>query len=249
MASVIETGFAKIVANFDQLIKSILGIGAEYSPSNPELTPDAMQKKSSVCKAAIETVTIALFAFRSAVKAREIAFNSLGSLSTRILNTLRVSGNSEESVAIAQTYVRRINGRRAKEKRTETEKQADLEAGIQYREISSSQMSFDSRLENFGMLVKIVSGVPSYKPNEAELKLETLNALLSSLTVKNETVRTASSALFKARAHRNDMIYNEATGLVDMALDAKTYLKAAFGPASPQYKEVSGLNFKRVSKN
>jgi hypothetical protein len=36
------------------------------------------------------------------------------------------------------------------------------------------------------------------------------------------------------------------TGLVDLALDTKTYLKGAFGTKSPHYLEVSGLEFKRM---
>ena len=57
---------------------------------------------------------------------------------------------------------------------------------------------------------------------------------------------SATSDLFKARARRNELLYKEMTGLVDLALDTKTYLKGAFGTKSPHYLEVSGLEFRRM---
>ena len=43
---------------------------------------------------------------------------------------------------------------------------------------------------------------------------------------------------------RNKILYEENTGLVDIALDSKTYIKSVFGSTSPQYKQVSKLYFK-----
>lgn len=249
MASAIETGHAKVMANFDQLVTSVKGIGTDYNPSNPTLTIESLQKTSSGCKEAMNAVGNALLTFRTTIKARESAFAQLSQLSTRILNSLKASDTSGKSDEIAKSYVRKIHGRRAKAKRTEDEKKADAEAGIQYKEISASQMSFDMRLENFRMIVELISVIPAYQPNEKDLKTETLKLLAEELSSKNESVRSASANLFKARALRNEIMYKEATGLVDIALDAKTYLKAAFGSSSYQYKEVAGLLFKRLSKN
>ena len=42
--------------------------------------------------------------------------------------------------------------------------------------------------------------------------------------------------------------YNENTGLVDVALDSKTYIKSIFGATSPQYKQISKLRFIRPKR-
>jgi len=52
--------------------------------------------------------------------------------------------------------------------------------------------------------------------------------------------------LSNARITRNDILYKPNTGLVDIAIDTKTYIKSVFGASSPQYKQVSGLEFKTV---
>jgi Flp pilus assembly protein TadG len=247
--AITETGHAKILVNFDQLIKSVSGLGSVYSPSKKELTLEGLQQTAKTAKEAMEAAAKAVLTYRSTVKRRETAFDPISKLATRIFNTLKVYDKTEKKDEIAKLYLRKIHGRRLREKRTDDEKKIDLEAGIQYKEISASQMSYDQRLENLSMLINLAASSPSYTPNEKELQSESLKALLNELQKLNEAVRVATSDLFKARARRNEILYKEASGLVDIALDTKTYLKGAFGTSSDQYKEVASISFKRFNRN
>jgi hypothetical protein len=105
-------------------------------------------------------------------------------------------------------------------------------------------MSFDNRIENFDKLIMLLSSVPFYNPNEEELKIETLKALYNQLKEKNTEVILPIVQLSNSRISRNKILYKENTGLVDIALDSKTYIKSVFGATSPQYKQVSRLYFK-----
>lgn len=249
MVSAIESGHAKIVANIDRLIAWVLKLGKDYAPSNPSIFIEAMQADCAGCKKALDDVGTAALEFRMAVKQRELAFENLSTLASRIFNTLKASDKTGKSDETARLYVRKIQGRRATVKRTAEQKKADIESGITYNEVSASQMSYDGRVENFAMLVKLALSTPSYAPNETDLKGETLKATLELLKQKNAAVISASTGLFKARAVRNELMYREATGMVDRALDAKTYLKGAFGSKSPQYREVSSLSFRKLIRN
>jgi hypothetical protein len=40
-------------------------------------------------------------------------------------------------------------------------------------------------------------------------------------------------------------LYADGTGLVDLALLVKKYIKSLFGADSPQYEQISGLKFRR----
>src|SRR5512133_2336737 len=188
MAQISESGHAKIVANFDRLIESVSKMGKDYSPSNPALLIEALQNSSANCKKAMDAVGTAALAYKAAVKQRETMFEPLNKLTTRIFNTLKACDKTGKSDETAMIYVRKIQGRRATPKRTEEEKKADIESGIKYQEVSASQMSFDSRVENFGMLVKLVSGTTSYTPNEPDLKAASLQAHLETLKQKNAAV-------------------------------------------------------------
>ena len=41
-------------------------------------------------------------------------------------------------------------------------------------------------------------------------------------------------------------LYNPLSGLVQTALDVKKYVKSVFGASSPQFKQVSGLEFSNI---
>ena len=109
-------------------------------------------------------------------------------------------------------------------------------------------MSYDNRLDNLDKLIKLLASVALYTPNEAELKVTALTALYNDLKAKNAAVVAAITPLSNARISRNDILYKPNTGLVDIALDTKTYIKSLFGATSSQYKQVSKLEFKAVKK-
>ena len=244
MASTVETGHAKNVANFDELIAFIAGYGTAYNPTKATLKLTALQALSTSAKNSINAVNAALPAYSNAVSAREAAFEPLSKLITRVNNALKATDTTQQVDESAKTLVRKIQGARASDKATEAEKSTAQAEGKEIKEISSSQMSYDNRLDNFDKLIKLLASVALYAPNEADLKVATLTTLYNDLKTKNTAVITASTPLSNARIARNAILYNPNTGLVDIALAAKTYIKSLYGATSPQYKQVSKLEFK-----
>lgn len=239
-----ESGHEKNVANLDVEISTAQGIGEEFLPSNPLLRIDSMLNLSSNCKNAMNAVREAFAIFKTAVTVRAEAFSKLPVLVTRILNTLIASGASTGTIDAAKSITRKILGKRAKAKMTEDEKKAADEAGKEVREASSSQMSFDNQVGNFSQLIDFLSK-QNYSPNEKDLQIESLKAFLAELKQKNAAVMEAATALYNARAFRNDLMYKEDTGLVSVARDFKAYIKGAFGASSAHFKKVSGLEFRK----
>ena len=243
MSSTSETGHAKNVANLDDLISFATGYAAAYNPSKTSIKLAALQALSTNAKAAINTVSTVEPAYKNAVAAREAGFEPLSKLITRVMNALKATDTTEQVDESAKTLVRKIQGVRATAKKTEEEKKALAAEGKETKEISSSQMSYDSRLDNFDKLIKLLTSVTLYAPNEADLKVAALTALYTDLKAKNAAVLTATMPLSNARIYRNDVLYKDNTGLVDITVDVKTYIKSVFGATSPQYKQVSGLKF------
>jgi len=243
MASISETGHAKNVANFDDLISFVLGYGTDYNPSKPSIKSDSLQTLSGYAKKAIDGVNAALPAYSNAVAAREAAFAPLSKMVTRALNALKATDTSDQVDDSAKTLARKIQGKRATSKKTEAEKKAESEAGKEIVEISSSQMSYDSRLDNLDKFIKLLASVSLYAPNEEDLKVTSLTALYNNLKTKNIAVVNATVPLNNARISRNEILYKENTGLVDIAIDTKTYIKSVFGATSPQFKQISKLQF------
>ena len=243
MASTSETGHAKNVANFDELISFVTGYRESYNPSKATIKLDALKALSDHAKNSINAVSSMEPAYKSAVAAREVVFIPLSKLTTRIMNSIKATDTTVQVDENARTLVRKIQGVRATAKKTEDEKKALAEKGKEVVEISTSQMSYDSRLDNFFKLIQLLSSVPEYNPNETELKIEHLNTILDDLKAKNAAVVESYIPLSNARIRRNDLLYKENTGLYDVALDVKNYIKSVFGATSPQYKQVSKIKF------
>ena len=199
-------------------------------------------------------------AYSSAVDAREILFDPLSKLITRIMNSLKSSEVTEQIVTDAKTIARKVTGKRATPKSKKaldafiesthegaktTENAATTAETEEHKEISSSQMSYDNRLDNLSKLVNLLSSETGYAPNETELKVATLNTMLTTMKAKNTAVINAITALSNARIERNKILYKDGTGVYDVAQDVKAYIKSVFGTTSPEYKQVSKLKFSK----
>lgn len=240
MASNSETGHAKNVANLETLISFLTAYGTTYNPSRDAIKIIALQTLLTNAKAALKAINAAQPNFSNAVAAQELAFEPLSKLITRVNNALKATDTSEQVDESAQTIIRKLQGRRATPKVQNTEGQVE-------NQISTSQMSYDNRIENLDRLIMLLTTVPEYNPNEEELKVSTLTVLYNDLIAKNAAVLAANVPLSNARIARNEILYKENTGLVDTTADVKTYVKSVFGATSPQYKQISKLAFKTIN--
>lgn len=242
MSTISETGHAINVANLETLITSVTAFGASYNPAKTSLKIPALTGLLTTAREALNAVNVAQSAYSNAVDAREVAFEPFGKLITRVNNALKASDTTPQVDESAQTIFRKLQGKRAGVKLSDQEKDTD-ENGKEANQISTAQLSYDSKLENLDKLIMLLESTPPYAPNEEDLKVASLKALYTSLKTTNTEVLTTSIQLSNARINRNEILYKPITGLVDIASDTKTYLKSVFGATSPQYKQISKLKF------
>jgi len=247
-----ESGHAKNASNFEQLISYCVGYGANYNPSKVSIKVASMNTLLATARTSITNEEDKHNAYKIAIDAREILFapTVLSKLVTKIMNALKSSDVTEQKIADALTYTRKLQGRRAKPKIKNSnlpigEPVPGAEILIEHEEknISASQMSYDNRLDNFSKLVNLLSTEAGYAPNETSLKVITLNTLLTDMKAKNTAVINAITTLSNARVDRNKVLYKDLTGLFDVAMSSKAYIKSVFGATSPEYKQVSKLKF------
>lgn len=248
MASTSETGHAKNLANLETLTVDLSTFGTAYNPSKAAIKIPALQAFAVTCRTSITGVNTAIAAYGNAVAARELAYAPVSKLTTRIINALKATDVSDQVIDNAKTFARKIQGTRASAK-TKANPDADPNAAIEAipaepRQISTSQMSYDSRLDSLEKLIKVLASNPLYAPNENDLKVATLTTLYNDLRTKNTAVVTAAAQLAAARIARNELFYNPSTGIVALAAEVKSYVKSLFGASSPQYRQISVLQFK-----
>lgn len=241
-----ETGHAKNVANFGTLIMTVEALGPTYNPSRTTITLVALQEKKSAADELLAVVNSKLGTYNKAIADRESLFEPFGRLITRVINSLRASEASPAMISSVESIVRKLQGRRASSPATPSE--STTEAGTTSGKISSSQMSFDSRIQNFDRLIQLLANIPEYNPNEEDLKLASLTSYYQAFQEVNAIAVAAAGSLANARIERDGILYSPGTGLVDVALSVKSYIKSLYGATSPQYKQVSGLLFRSVKK-
>lgn len=233
--SVSETGHAKNIANFETEIAFCIGYGAEYNPANVDLKIASLQTKSEAAKIKLRTVKDTKEPFDSVTGARHITFIPLRPFVTRVLNALIALDAPPTVIKDAKTLARKINGKRASNK-TETEQNST---------ISVSQQSYDRLADTFEQLIVLLQNASAYNPNETDLQITALQTVLDSLNAANTAVRNASVPYSNAIIARNVELYAPETGLVEIAQDVKKYVKSVYGATSPQYRQISGIVFRK----
>ena len=244
MSSTSETGHAKNVANFQDLISFCNGYGASYNPNKASITLAALGTKQTDAITALAAVNTNIPASTNAINQREIVFNPLNKLITRVLNAVAASDVSKQVIDDVKTITRKLQGKRATPKIPTIIDDPTTPANESQKSISASQMSFDQRIQNMDKLIQLLTSLPGYKPNEPELSIAALTTLFNNMIAANTAAINAYTPLSNARIERNKILYNEITGLVTVAANVKTYIKSLFGATSPQYKQVSKLKFK-----
>ena len=206
MASTSEQGHNRNAVNFETLIINCTSYGTTYNPSKAALKITAMQAQLATAKNSVTTMNALTPAYKNAVTARITAFKPFDKFITRVNNALKASDTTKEVKDLAQTIVCKLQGRRATPKMTEEQKKVAFDAGKEIIEISASQMSYDSRIDNLDKYIKLLSSVAAYAPNEADLKISALTALYTDLKAKNMAVINSETPLNNARITRNDIM-------------------------------------------
>ena len=243
MASTSETGHAKNVANFEDLISFCTGYGVTYNPSKVAIKLPGLTTVLTNSNAALQAVKVAKTTYDNATNARELAFKPLKPLSTKIVNALAATDATTQTVDDAKTTNNKIQGKRATAVKEPAPAAADV-AVAPVKTASTSQQSYDKLIDHLAQLIQTLTAEPKYLPNENELKVATLNTMLTDLRTKNTAVINATTALSNARIARDKVLYADDLGLVDTARDVKQYVKSLFGAPSPQFKQISGLEFR-----
>lgn len=242
MASTSETGHAKNIANFQTLISFCKSYGDSYNPVKESLKIANLETLYTDANQKLAETQNKKTLFDNATDQRAIAFKELNPLATKIVNSLAVSGVSKLTVENAKGFNKKLQGKSAKSTEApQTAKEGEPTA----KTISTSQQSYDSKIAHFSNMLQVLTESGEYNPNEEALKTATLQNKLADLQEKNTTLINAYTDYSNAKIARDQKLYDPLTGLVQTAQEIKLYVKSVFGATSPQYKQVSGVQFTR----
>ena len=239
-----ESGDQKLLGNYRKLI-DLVSADANYNSANADITKAALAAHYTGSLAALDDVAAKNAPSKIAINDRQSAYEPLSGLMRRSFSMLKASGASKAVQDDAQTNLRKVTGARKSAKIKDNPATPAVEGEKQH---SASQMSFENRRGNLSAYVAILANVPSYNPNENDLKVSSLQALMADLDAKNNAVSTTFVPLSQARGVRDGMLYLNDDSVVNRALLVKAYVNAAFGKDSQLFKQIKGLEFKRQNR-
>lgn len=243
MKSTSETGHAKNVANFQNLIEFVTEYGTTYNPSKESLKLPQLISLKKTAENALNDVVTKNTIYNGKVNERISAFSNLKSLSTRLINALQTTDATKETVANAKAFNKKMQGKKSSSVQIHNDPNTPAP-----NTISTSQQSYDQLVQHLVGLKSVLEIEPSYSPNETDLQVVTIETLISDLNAKNTAVTNAYASVSNSRIARNEILYTSNNSVVEIANEVKKYIKSVFGATSPQFAQVKGIEFTKARK-
>lgn len=240
MASTTETGHNKNVANFSRAYQIFEEMGSLYNPTNPNLQLANLAPIKTQLAGTITFLNEKKPVYKNAVADREIEIAPLGKLTTRTLNfakSINISLTDKENLT---SQAKKIRGDIKPKKVNPDTSESDA--------ISTSQMSYDSRIANLRTYTSQLASHPEYVPNETEIQIASLQTYHERLDTLSGLVNSAGNSLITARKDRNNILYFNDTNIIQLIRDIKSYLKSLGQAGEPYYKALVKLQFKDIKK-
>ena len=235
MSSTSETGHARNVANLQKLTEQVK-VYTLYNPPVDNLKIVNLETLYTDATTKLGEVEEKRNANKNAITLRQSAFENLKSTCTRIVNQLDILGLPQGTIDQAKSLNRVIQGGQKKTVTTD-------ENGEPGNTISTSRQSYTQQAENFGILLQLLSTISAYNPNEDELKLTNLTTFQTSLVSSTQAVDQTEAQLNNKLIERDQILYADGTGLYSIAQNVKKYVKSIYGATSPEYTNVSSIEF------
>ncbi|TYB72679.1 hypothetical protein ES676_10935 [Bizionia saleffrena] len=236
MSKQYETGHAKNVANLQKLIEQVT-VYTEYNPSVVNLTIASLNTLYSTALTVLTEIKEKRNDNKYAIHNRQEIYENLKPLSTRIINQLDILDLSKGTLDQAKSINYLIQGY---SKKKPVDNNETLEES---RTISTSRQSYTQLADNFSKLLQLLTSVPSYTPNVAELTITSLNEYYEALITSTQKVDQTEAEFNAKLIERNSILYADSTGVYAIAQNVKKYVKSVYGAISAEYTRVARIKF------
>ena len=236
MPSTSEVGHAKNVANLQKLTEQVT-VYSLYNPPIDNIKVANLQNLYTTASTKLSEVEDKRNANKNAITLRQKTFKNLKSTCTKIINHLDILGLPQGTIDQAKSLNRTIQGGQKKAATPPEEGKEETKTA------STSRQSYTQQADNFGILLQLLSTIPTYNPNEDDLKLTNLNTYKNSLVSSTQSVDQTEAELNNKLIERDQLLYAEGTGLYSIDQNIKKYVKSIYGATSPEYANISSIEF------
>lgn len=213
-----ETGYEKNLSIYEQMLDEIKSPTVNYAPPLANLSPENLQTHVDPTAAALKDVNSALADYTFAVNDRQNAYDDMKKRITQVNTSLPLFKLDNRTMADFKSVYDKVKG---------------------YS--TNSELGFEHLKENFEEYLLLLKKLNNYTPTDPDLMVEALETLDTQLGVDNKAVSEADATLTSARDARNQLMYDEETGIVPLCKSVKQYYKSAEGINGIMYKRLVSL--------
>jgi phosphotransferase system HPr-like phosphotransfer protein len=237
----IESTIENTIANFLIIITRCGEFGPKYNPGNDLITILKMTTQHGATESLQNDYVSSLEATRALMTIRDDKFNEMKLLATRSINIFESTEASKSAIKKARGYIKKIGGNHKKIKK--------LDNGLpDPKSVSQSQRGFVNLVSHFKKLIEVYSADGHYVTNEDIMKLTSLTTMAANLIQANDDVDESNAVTITKRLARNYALYVEKTGVIDISLACKKYVRGLFGPKSPEAKSIVSVKMRRAMR-
>ena len=236
-----ETGHDVNIQNFKLIIDRCTEFSTSYQPSNIALSVVNMTTQWTDAQTNHNNYLGKLVDTKIPVDEREDLFETLTSIVTRANNMFGSTAAKTSVKKDVRGYLNKILGRNIKIPR--------LEGGVpDPKYVSNSQQSFVKKTYNFQQFVLLLKADTNYAPNEPDLTIVSLEGLLDELKTVNLSVEEILGHAINFRILRDHSLYDLETGVIDVSLACKKYVKGVYGAMTLEASSVTSIALRRIMR-
>jgi hypothetical protein len=244
-----NTGHAKNMANLAVLTQVIETMGATYNPGNSNLSLEALKARLLASQSTLNEVNQKLNAWKLNTNLREIGFNKLDDLISRLEGALSSSPVTVQTIKDFAALAKKVKGAKLTKADAGRIVPKEGETPIAAEPIvshSTSKQSFDGKLEVFSQMILLLKSEQYYQPNEVDYSVAGLESTYTNLQMLNSLANQSMVELKAVRGERNTNFYGEGDSLLETVKQTKNYVKSLLGNKSQHYKTLKSIKFFRV---
>jgi hypothetical protein len=233
-----ETGHYKNVTSLQALKVFAEGLGTDYNPQKDALKLPSIILLSESSIRLHDEVRNQINTVSLTVDERQLVFENVKPLSTRVINTMSSTNVDPKTITDAKFFNAKIQGSRIGKKTKSEDGEKDGSS------TSVSRQSYDSLYENFKSIVDLLEQDGNYTPFESELTIAGLTTKLNEMKAANEAITLQVNTLGQKRILRNSKFYVDSDCLITVGREIKKYIRGKFGIKSAQFSQISHITFK-----
>jgi len=240
MSSTSERGIKTNLANYGVLISRISEF-TTYNPSNSLLVISNMTLQKTNANTLHEDYLTALEAASVPMKNRETKYDLVRKIIVKSVNYYESTTASKLAKEKARGILKIMLGYNVKVFRLD-------DGSPDPKHISNSHQSYNEIINRFFELLQLYISNTEYAPNENAIKITELQTLYTDTETLNTSVNGVVAHAINLRHKRDHALYDIDTGIIDVALACKKYVRSLFGSRSDEARSVTEIVFTRFKK-